>query len=95
MVDYSQFIDLILATNNNPNLTCTKVQVVTHGLGAGEVLAGLASDATLPDKVSYVTNMTPCVIPTYIIKGDDDDSGSSKHGMLAEKQSPGEPPREL
>ena len=95
MVDYSQFIDLILATNNNPNLTCTKVQVVTHGLGAGEVLAGLASDATLPDKVSYVTNLTPCIIPTYIIDGDDDDKGSRMLSVLDEKQSPGEPPREL
>ena len=61
MEDIEPLVDLILANNG----LCDKVQILTNGLGAGEVLAGLAGNATLPDKISYVTNLAPCVIPTY------------------------------
>ena len=90
--DIEAFVDLILATRTD----CSAVQIVTHGVGAGEVLAGLAGDATLPDKVSFVTNLAPCVVPTYLT---DNSSKIHSHNhwrrMLSEEQSPAEPPREL
>ena len=95
--DIEAFVDLILADSTQ---SCTKTQIVTHGLGAGEVFAGLAEDAsTLPGKVSAVTNLAPCMIPTYVISGDsEDESASSGHRLLStliEKQALSEPPREL
>ena len=61
--DIEAFVDLILT-----NTLCSKVQIVTNGLGAGEVFAGLSEDAsTLPGKVSHVTNLAPCMVPTYVI----------------------------
>jgi hypothetical protein len=72
--DIEAFVDLILADKTD----CTKVQIVTHGLGAGEVYAGLAEDAsTLPGKVSHVTNLAPCLIPTNVLGMIDLDSDSS------------------
>ena len=72
---------------------------MTHGLGAGEVLAGLAEDAsTLPGKVTSVMNLAPCVIPTYVISGDSEDQDASGHRLLSaleDKQMLSEPPREL
>lgn len=73
---------------------------MTHGLGAGEVYAGLAEDSsTLPGKVSYVTNLAPCLIPTNVLGMLGLDSSSSHHlrmlSALSEKQTLSEPPREL
>ena len=91
MQDIEAFVDLILAREVN----CSAVQIVTHGVGAGEVLAGLAGDATLPAKVSFVTNLAPCVVPTYLTDNSSSKSNTEWRRMLAEKQEPGEAPREL
>ena len=78
--DIEAFVDLILA-DKSEFAGCTKVQIVTHGLGAGEVYAGLAEDAsTLPGKVSHVTNLAPCLIPTNVLGMLDLDS-DSKHWL--------------
>ena len=90
--DIGRYVDAILNPDNIPdNTNCNALQIVTHGLGAGEVYSGLAGSPTWRDKVSHVTNISPCLVPTYLTSG-------SKHRMLAEKQdqtSAAEPPREL
>ena len=65
------------------------MQIVTHGLGAGEVYSGLAGAPTWADKINNVTNVSPCLVPTYLTK----DNG--KHRMLTAKQEPSDAPREL
>ena len=102
--DIGRFVDLIIADRTD----CTKVQIVTHGLGAAEVFSGLAAEAsTLGDTVSHVTNLTPCLVNTAILKDlnlkrddedDDDSSSSTGHRLLRAleaKQTITEPPREL
>ena len=66
--DIGAFIDLINETLDDEGIwDCNgTVQIVTHGIGAGEVLAGLNLDADLPAKVSFVTNLAPCLVPTYL-----------------------------
>ena len=93
--DIGRYVEAILNEDNIPdNAGCTALQIVTHGLGAGEVYSGLAGSPAWRDQVSHVTNMSPCLVPTYLTS---DSSGSSSgwHRMLAEKQSPSGPPREL
>lgn len=66
--DIATFIDAINEDYAGEGFTdCqNKVNVVTHGVGAGEVLAGLAGDADLADKVSLLLNLAPCPIPTNL-----------------------------
>jgi len=58
---------------------------VTHGVGAGEVLAGLAGDATLADKVSLLLNLAPCPIPTNL-----GDAANDERRMLKSVSAPRE-----
>ena len=67
--DIEAWVDLILN-----NTSCSKVQIVTHGLGAGVVMSGLTGMAnTLAAKVTTVTNLAPCLVPTYVVSGDSED----------------------
>lgn len=98
--DIGAFIDLINTTvTDEAKFTCSgAVQIVAHSLGTGEVLAGLAGDATLADKVNFVTNLAPCAVPTYLNNGaetEEDSESSHWHRMLSQKQEPMEAPREL
>jgi len=86
--DIEALIDMINADlAAQGNIGCSdKVNVVTHSLGAGEVLAGLAGNANLADKINLVLNYAPCPIPTFF------NNSASDWRMLSETAPS---PREL
>jgi hypothetical protein len=69
-----------------------KVQIMTHSLGTGEVLAGLALDEDLAAKVNLVTNLAPCAVTTY---QNPDETERRMLSIFANHQAVGDAPREL
>ena len=93
--DIGRYVDAILNADNIPdNQNCNALNVVTHGLGAGEVYSGLAGTPDWRDKVSHVVNISPCLVPTYLTS-DPNDSDDGKWRMLTAKQDSSDAPREL
>ena len=70
-----------------------KVQILTHGHGTGEVLAGLALDDDLADKVNLVTNLAPCLVRTH--EEHNDGAGKRMLSIFADHKARGDAPREL
>ena len=80
--DIGRYVEAILNPDNvTDSQGCTALQIVTHGLGAGEVYAGLAGAPTWRDKVSHVTNISPCLVPSKLSS----DPNNFTRRMLAAK----------
>lgn len=63
-----------LMTANNGS-ECTSIQILTHGLGAGVAVSNLADGN---DGVNMVTNLAPCLVPSFFVDSNSD-SDSSDH----------------
>ena len=79
------FVNFITQTRSieNPG-TCDKVQIITHGYGAAEVLVTLSDFPTNSSSyISNVINLAPCAVATFLNEDADSKKNSKEHRMLA------------
>ena len=79
------FVNFIAKTNADENSgSCDKVQIITHGYGAAEVLITLSDYPTNSSSyISNVVNLAPCAIATYLNEDKTSNSSTSGHRLLA------------
>ena len=64
-----------------------KVQIITHGLGAGVAVSSLFDNPSYSEDINMIINLAPCLVPTYFVDIDrDSESDSGSHWrILADK----------
>ena len=79
------FVNFITQTRSFENAgTCDKVQIITHGYGAAEVLVTLSDFPTNSSSyISNVINLAPCAVATFLNEDADSKTNSKEHRMLA------------